>query len=334
MCAAFTTGTPSPATPDHIPVLLKEVIEALAPKADGVYLDGTFGAGGYTTALLEAAPCVVWCIDRDPEALQRGEALAERFPGRVNLVQGRFGDMADLLAARGITGIDGVALDLGVSSMQIDDRSRGFSFLRDGPLDMRMEKSGRSAADVVNTLSEKELSDIIFTYGEERHARRVARAIVEARRERPFSRTLRLADVIRAEVRRSQDGIDPATRTFQALRIYVNDELGELERGLIGAEKLLRPGGVLAVVSFHSLEDRIVKTFLKARSGSALRPSRHTPASLGAAPATATFTPLSRRPIGPSETEIASNPRARSARLRIAARTAAPMLTSVAGGLA
>jgi 16S rRNA (cytosine1402-N4)-methyltransferase len=334
MCAAFTTGTPSPATPDHIPVLLKEVIEALAPKADGVYLDGTFGAGGYTTALLEAAPCVVWCIDRDPEALQRGEALAERFPGRVNLVQGRFGDMADLLTARGITGIDGVALDLGVSSMQIDDRSRGFSFLRDGPLDMRMEKSGRSAADVVNTLSEKELSDIIFTYGEERHARRVARAIVEARRERPFSRTLRLADVIRAEVRRSQDGIDPATRTFQALRIYVNDELGELERGLIGAEKLLRPGGVLAVVSFHSLEDRIVKTFLKARSGSALRPSRHTPASLGAAPATATFTPLSRRPIGPSESEIASNPRARSARLRIAARTAAPMLTSVAGGLA
>ena len=199
---------------------------------------------------------------------------------------------------------------------------------------MRMEKSGRSAADVVNTLSEKELADIIFTYGEERHARRVARAIVEARRERPFSRTLRLADVIRAEVRRSQDGIDPATRTFQALRIYVNDELGELERGLLGAEKLLRPGGILAVVCFHSLEDRIVKTFLKARSGAAIRPSRHTPASIGAAPATATFTPLSRRPIGPSETEIAGNPRARSARLRIAARTAAPSLTALAGGLA
>ena len=334
MGAAFTTGTPSPPGPDHIPVLLAEVIAALAPKADGVYLDGTFGGGGYTSALLEAAPCIVWSIDRDPEALQRGESLAERFPGRINLVQGRFGDMAELLSARGITGIDGVALDLGVSSMQIEDRTRGFSFLRDGPLDMRMEKSGRSAADVVNTLSEKELSDIIFTYGEERHARRVARAIVEARRERPFSRTLRLADVIRAEVRRSQDGIDPATRTFQALRIYVNDELGELERGLRGAEKLLRPGGILAVVSFHSLEDRIVKTFLKARSGSALRPSRHTPASLGAAPATATFTPLSRRPVGPSDTEIAKNPRARSARLRVAERTAAPSLTAVAGGVA
>ena len=334
MCAAFTTATPAPAAPEHIPVLLAEVIEALAPKAGAVYLDGTFGAGGYTAALLEAAPCVVWSIDRDPEALQRGATLLEKFPGRVNLVQGRFGDMADLLSARGITGVDGVALDLGVSSMQIDDRTRGFSFLRDGPLDMRMEKSGRSAADVVNTLSEKELSDIIFTYGEERHARRVARAIVEARRERPFSRTLRLADVIRAEVRRSQDGIDPSTRTFQALRIYVNDELGELERGLLGAEKLLRPGGILAVVSFHSLEDRIVKTFLKARSGSALRPSRHTPASLGAAPATATFTPLSRRPVGPSEGEITRNPRARSARLRIAQRTAAPSLTALAGGLA
>jgi 16S rRNA (cytosine1402-N4)-methyltransferase len=334
MCAAFTTGTPTPAEPDHIPVLLAEVIEALAPKADGIYIDGTFGAGGYTAALLEAAPCVVWSIDRDPEALQRGETLAMRFPGRVNLLQGRFGDMAELLSSRGITGVDGVALDLGVSSMQIDDRSRGFSFLRDGPLDMRMEKSGRSAADVVNTLSEKELSDIIFTYGEERHARRVARAIVEARRERPFSRTLRLADVIRAEVRRSQDGIDPATRTFQALRIYVNDELGELERGLVGAEKLLRPGGILAVVSFHSLEDRIVKTFLKARSGSAIRPSRHTPASLGAAPATATFTHLSRRPIGPSENEVVHNPRARSARLRVAERTAAPMLTALTGGLA
>ncbi len=337
MCPAFTTGTPTDGAPsealDHIPVLLAEVIGALAPRADGVYLDGTFGAGGYSTAMLEAAPCIVWAIDRDPEALVRGDALSARFPGRLNLLQGRFGDMADLLSARGITGVDGVALDLGVSSMQIDDRTRGFSFLRDGPLDMRMEKSGRSAADVVNTLSEKELADIIFTYGEERHARRVARAIVEARRERPFSRTLRLADVIRAEVRRSQDGIDPATRTFQALRIYVNDELGELERGLLGAEKMLRPGGILAVVSFHSLEDRIVKTFLKARSGAAIRPSRHTPASLGAPTATATFTPVSRRPIGPSEGEMTRNPRSRSARLRVAARTAAPSLTSIAGGL-
>jgi 16S rRNA (cytosine1402-N4)-methyltransferase len=319
---------------EHIPVLLKEVIDALAPKADGVYVDGTFGAGGYTVAALDAAPCVVWAIDRDPEALQRGEIVAANYPGRMHLVHGRFGDMVELLTSRGVSLVDGIALDLGVSSMQIEDRARGFSFLRDGPLDMRMEKSGRSAADVVNTLSEKELSDIIFTYGEERHARRVARAIVAARAERPFSRTLRLADVIRAEVRRSQDGIDPATRTFQALRIYVNDELGELERGLHGAERMLKPGGVLAVVSFHSLEDRIVKTFLKARSGTAIRPSRHTPASLGAAPATATFKPLSRRPITPGERETMSNPRARSARMRIAERTAAPLLTSVAGGRA
>lgn len=326
--------TPGPDEPQHIPVLLAEVVEALAPKSGATYLDGTFGAGGYTVALLDAAACVVWAIDRDPEALARGESLFARYPDRLHLVHGRFGDMVDLLGTRGVSGVDGIALDLGVSSMQIDDRARGFSFLRDGPLDMRMEKSGRSAADVVNTLSEKELADIIFLYGEERHARRVARAIVAARRERPFSRTLHLADVIRAEVRRSHDGIDPATRTFQALRIYVNDELGELERGLHGAERLLRPGGVLAVVSFHSLEDRIVKTFLRARSGAAVRPSRHTPASLGPATAVATFKPLSRRPITPGDAETATNPRARSARLRIAERTTAPLLTAVAGGLA
>jgi 16S rRNA (cytosine1402-N4)-methyltransferase len=186
----------------------------------------------------------------------------------------------------------------------------------------------------VKMMSERELSDIIFTYGEERHARRVARAIVAARLERPFSRTLQLADVIRAEVRRGNDGIDPATRTFQALRIVVNDELGELERGLRSAERILKPGGVLAVVSFHSLEDRIVKTFLKSRSGTGARPSRHTPASLGAVPVTATFTGLLRRPVTPSESELANNPRARSARLRVAERTHAPSLASVSGGLA
>jgi 16S rRNA (cytosine1402-N4)-methyltransferase len=320
---------------DHIPVLLTEVVEALTPKDGGVYVDGTFGGGGYTAALLERAECVVWAIDRDPHALERGRALAERYPARLHLIAGRFGDMADLLMARGVTAVDGVALDLGVSSMQIDDRARGFSFLRDGPLDMRMESSGRSAADIINTLSEKELSDIIFTYGEERHARRVARAIVTARRERPISRTLRLADVIRAAVRRAHDGIDPATRTFQALRIYVNDELGELERGLAAAERVLRPGGRLAVVSFHSLEDRIVKTFLRTRSHAAEKPSRHAPASLGpSAPVRATFKALARRPVTPSEAEVAHNPRARSARLRTAERTAATALKAIAGGRA
>ena len=317
---------------DHIPVLLDEIVDALSPEEGANYVDGTFGAGGYTAALLEAANCVVWAIDRDPETLARGAVLKGRFPDRLHLVQGRFGDMADLLAGNGVSAVDGIALDLGVSSMQIEDRSRGFSFLRDGPLDMRMERSGRSAADIVNTMPETELANIIFTYGEERHARRVARAIVEARQDRPFSRTLRLADVIRAEVRRSRDGIDPATRTFQALRIFVNDELGELERGLQSAERLLRPGGVLAVVSFHSLEDRIVKTFLRARSGLAARPSRHAPAGLNPSQNTVTFTAASRRPIKPRASEIKNNPRARSARLRVAQRTSAPILTSVAGG--
>jgi 16S rRNA (cytosine1402-N4)-methyltransferase len=317
----------------HIPVLLNEVVAALAPRDGGIYVDGTFGAGGYSTALLEAAKCEVWAIDRDPDALARGAALVSRFEGRLHLVAGRFGDMAKLLAEHGVRNVDGVALDIGVSSMQIDDRARGFSFLRDGPLDMRMERQGRSAADVVNTLPEKELAEIILNFGEEKHARRVARAIVAARAERPFSRTLHLADVIRATVRRALDGIDPATRTFQGLRIYVNDELGELERGLRSAEFLLAPKGRLAVVSFHSLEDRIVKTFMRTRSADAARPSRHMPASLvkGAAP---TFNIISRKPITPTDDEIARNPRSRSARLRVAERTDASALTSVEGGRA
>ncbi|MCB2106822.1 MAG: 16S rRNA (cytosine(1402)-N(4))-methyltransferase RsmH, partial [Rhodobacteraceae bacterium] len=256
MMAVGTTDGAREINVPHIPVLLREVVEALAPRENAVYVDGTFGAGGYSRALLEAAPCIVWAIDRDPEALAKGRVLAESFEDRLHLISGRFGDMAELMAEQGVRHVDGIALDIGVSSMQIDDRARGFSFLRDGPLDMRMEREGRSAADVVNTMSEKELAEIILTYGEERHARRVARAIVAARQHRPFSRTLHLADVIRAEVPRSNDGIDPATRTFQALRIFVNDELGELERGLRAAEVLLKPGGRLAVVSFHSLEDR------------------------------------------------------------------------------
>ena len=328
----MNTAAASSETPP-VPVLLAEVIAALQPRDGGIYVDGTFGAGGYTSALLEAAHCQVWAIDRDPDALARGAALAERFPDRLHLIAGRFGEMADLLAAQGVRNVDGIALDIGVSSMQIDDRARGFSFLRDGPLDMRMERAGRSAADIVNTLPEKELADIIFTFGEERYARRVAKAIVAARLERPFSRTLHLADVIRAVVRRALDGIDPATRTFQGLRIYVNDELGELGRGLRCAEFLLRPGGRIAVVSFHSLEDRIVKTFLRTRSAEAARPSRHMPASAVKA-SVPTFTLITKRPALPSNDEINRNPRSHSARLRAAERTSATALAAVAGGQA
>ncbi len=327
---------PSPSAPitdpDHIPVLLSQVIEGLNPKDGGLYVDGTFGAGGYTMALLQSADCEVWAIDRDPEALKRGQALADSFPGRLHFLQGRFGNLAELLIDNGVTAVDGIALDLGISSMQIDDRSRGFSFLRDGPLDMRMEQSGMSAADAVNSLPESELADIIYKYGEERFSRRVARAIVEARKSRPFSRTIHLADTIRAEVRRSQDGIDPATRTFQALRIYVNDELGELERGLGGAERLLNENGRMAVVSFHSLEDRIVKTFIRDRSGRSPNPSRHLPApknNSGSAP----FSLVNSRAITPGKREVRDNPRSRSARLRIAERTSAPYLSSIQGGI-
>ena len=318
--------------PDHIPVLCNEVIEALAPKQDAIIVDGTFGAGGYSQAILKDAPCVVVAIDRDPEAEQRASMLAAAYKDRLTFLSGRFGDMAQLLTDAGISRVDGIALDLGISSMQIDDSSRGFSFLRDGPLDMRMEQSGMNAADVVNSMSEGDLADIIYTYGEERHARRIAKAIVLARAERPFSRTVHLADVIRASIRRAHDGIDPATRTFQALRIYVNDELGELERGLAAAEGLLKPGGRLAVVSFHSLEDRIVKRFMKDRSQAKARPSRHMP-SQEPAKDTSTFTLISRRAIRPTKAEVRSNVRARSARLRVAERTQAPAIRPATGGM-
>ncbi len=305
----------------HVPVMLAEVLAALAPRDGAVYVDGTFGGGGYTEALLMSADCNVCGIDRDPAAIRAGSALTTRFPGRLQLLNGRFGDMERLLAARGVTQVDGVALDLGVSSPQIDEPARGFSFRQDGPLDMRMGGEGPSAADVVNTLDEAALADIIYRYGEERHARRIARAIVAARKEAPITRTLALAEIVRRVVRRSPDGIDPATRTFQAIRIYVNDEIGELRRGLAAAERLLAPGGRLAVVSFHSLEDREVKSFLRARSGGADSVSRHLPAAPHArAPS---FTMLSRRAVRPSDEEMGRNPRARSARLRAAERSSA-----------
>lgn len=313
----------------HRPVMLAEVMHALGPRDEGVYVDGTFGGGGCSRALLEAAHCTVWGIDRDPEAIERGAGLARQYPGRLTLIKGRFGDMVGLLRSHQVATVDGVALDLGLSSLQLDDPERGFSFRLDGPLDMRMEKLGPSAADIVNGATEDELADIIHRYGEEPNARRIARAIVKARASAPISRTGELADLVRSAVRRGprgkkgRDGIDPATRTFQALRIYLNDELGELDRGLSAAEVLLSPGGTLVVVSFHSLEDRKVKSFLRARSGGAPHVSRFLPADDRRA-ASFSFELLTRRAIRPSTVEVARNPRARSARLRAAERTAAP----------
>ena len=306
----------------HTPVMLNEVMEALSPRDGAIYVDATFGAGGYAEALLEAVDCTVWGIDRDPRALAIGADLESRFRGRVTVLNGRFGDMVRLLSEVGVERIDGIALDLGVSSMQLDDPERGFSFRADGPLDMRMASSGMTAAEVVNRLTEKELADIIFRYGEERRSRRIARAIVESRRESPITRTGKLAELVRRVVVKSKDGIDPATRTFQALRIYVNDEMGELERGLNAAEILLRPGGRLSVVSFHSLEDRQAKEFLQGRSGTAAKPSRHlSPQTAEAAP---TFKLLHRRVVKPTAAETEANPRARSARMRAAERTETP----------
>ncbi len=309
-------------TVQHIPVMLNEVLEALAPRSGAVYVDGTFGAGGYSRAFLEAADCTVWGIDRDPLAVKNGARMAVDFPSRLTVLKGRYGDMADLLADVGVAQIDGLALDIGVSSMQIDDPSRGFSFREDGPLDMRMGDNGQTAADVVNELAERELAEIIYNYGEERASRRVARAIVERRARTMITRTAQLANLVRGVVAKSRDGIDPATRTFQALRIYVNDELAELDRGLEAAEALLGPGGCLAVVSFHSLEDRRVKTFLQARSGNASRPSRHMPIDTVVAGAP-TFQFIKRGAVKPTAAETRANPRARSARLRWAVRTEA-----------
>lgn len=308
-------------TARHVPVLLEGVLDVLRPKDGGTYVDATFGAGGYTRALLEAADCTVWAIDRDPTAIAAGREMERDYKGRLTLVAGRFGDMRELLALIGVADVDGIALDLGVSSMQIDDPSRGFSFRGDGPLDMRMGTEGMSAADVVNQLAEKELADIIYRYGEERASRKIARAIVDLRAKTPITRTRQLAELVRGVVRKSKDGIDPATRTFQALRVYVNEELAELDRGLAAAEALLAEGGRLAVVSFHSLEDRRVKTFLLGRAGMGPRPSRHLPES--GAEAAPTFRVIERRPRTPGEAETAANPRARSAKLRWAERTGA-----------
>ena len=307
----------------HTPVMVNEVLAALSPKDGGIYIDGTFGAGGYSRAILEAAQCTVYGIDRDPDVKTQASDLEQQFAGRLSVLTGRFSEMNRLLSYQGVTAVSGVALDLGVSSMQLDQAERGFSFHTDGPLDMRMEKTGPSAADVVNGTPEEDLANIIYKYGEERASRRIARAIVEARQKTSFTRTLQLADLIRSVMPRVRDGINPATRTFQALRIYVNDELGEIDRGLCSAEDILEPGGNLAVVSFHSLEDRKVKEFLRLRSGTSGKTSRHLP-ELETDTSAPTFRLLRRRATKPTATEVADNPRSRSARFRAAERLDVP----------
>lgn len=305
----------APAT-GHVPVLLQEVLAILAPRDGAAYCDGTFGGGGSARAILGAAGCTLYAIDRDPDAIARGATIAAHFPGRLHLLEGRFGEMQELLAARGVAALDGVVLDLGVSSFQLDEADRGFSFRADGPLDMRMEKAGKSAADLVNSLSDSELADMLYTLGEERHSRRIARAIVAARREAPITTTGRLAEIVRAVTPRDPSGIDRATRSFQALRLAVNDELGEVERGLEAGAALLAPGGRLVVVAFHSLEDRIVKRFMAQAAGRAAGTSRHDPGALAGRAAPARFRLLTPRAIRPGEAETAANPRARSSRLR------------------
>ena len=305
----------------HAPVMLAEMLEALAPRDGGIYCDATFGGGGYARAILDAADCTLWAIDRDPAAIARGAALLARHPGRLHLIEGKFGEILGVLRDAGVSRLDGVVLDLGVSSFQLDEAARGFSFRADGPLDMRMGRDGPTAADLVNTLAERALADTLYELGEERRSRAIARAIVAARAAAPITTTSRLAGIIRSVVPPDRSGIDPATRSFQALRIRVNDELGEVARALDQAARLLGSGGRLVVVAFHSLEDRLVKQFMAEAAGRAPAPSRHDPAGLRdrAAPGWRLLTP---RALRPGAAETAANPRARSARLRALERLA------------
>ncbi|HWJ75019.1 MAG TPA: 16S rRNA (cytosine(1402)-N(4))-methyltransferase RsmH [Kaistia sp.] len=312
---------PSGAAPRHIPVMLEPVIAALAPQQGETFIDGTFGLGGYTRALLGVGANVV-AIDRDPTAIAGGAGLVAEAAGRLNLVEGRFSALDTIARDAGLASVDGVVLDIGVSSMQIDEAERGFSFRFDGPLDMRMARSGPSAADIVNTMPPRELARILTVLGEERRAGAVARAIAEDRVATPFVSTAQLAGLIERVVgRKHSDTIHPATRSFQALRIYVNEELDELGEALAAAERILKPGGRLVVVSFHSLEDRIVKRFLGERSEERAGGSRHLPERSIAAP---TFRLAAKGPSVADDAEIAMNPRARSAKLRAAIRTDAP----------
>ena len=311
----MAAAAPIPETVPHIPVLLRPLLEAVAP-VSGTWLDGTFGAGGYTRGLLEAGAGRVIAVDRDPLAFEMAAGWAGDYGDRLEMVEAVF----SVLDEYG-SGLDGVVLDLGVSSMQLDRAERGFSFLRDGPLDMRMSRDGPTAADLVNEADEVVLADILYLYGEERVSRRIARAIVRARAEGYISSTLQLAGIIEKCLPRPKPGqAHPATRSFQAIRIAINDEYSELAAGLEAAERALKPGGRLAVVTFHSIEDRMVKRFLQQRAGGG-GGSRHAPERTRTAPQ---FTQKTRKPIGPDDRELAENPRARSARLRVATRTDAP----------
>ena len=306
----------------HQSVLLSEVLGAMAPQPHEVLVDGTFGAGGYTKAMLDKAECKVIAIDRDPDVAPFANAIIGRYgAARFELLQGSFGEMESLLASRGITEVDGIVLDLGVSSMQLDTKERGFSFMGDSALDMRMSKEGRDAASFINEASEEEIADTLYLYGGERKSRRIARKICEERKIEPITRTGRLASIIRSGVGHHHEKIDAATRSFQAIRIWVNDELGELERALQAAERLLSHGGRLIVISFHSLEDTIVKRFLEQKTGKRHGMSRHTIMhDNDDKSVVASFGVLMKRAITPTEEEIKRNPRSRSAKMRAAIR--------------
>jgi 16S rRNA (cytosine1402-N4)-methyltransferase len=314
------------AVPRHVPVLGREAVEMLKPRDGGTYVDATFGAGGYSRAILGAADTRVIGIDRDRTAIAGGFGLVDRSGGRLTLVEDRFSNLAGVCAAQGVSAVDGVVMDVGVSSMQVDEAGRGFSFRLDGPLDMRMGHDGPTAADVVTRTSEADLANIIYIFGEERHSRAVARAIVAARKETPITTTRALAEIVAKVVWAKPGEIHPATRTFQALRIFVNEELDELHLALIAAERVLKPGGRLVVVSFHSLEDRMVKNFLGAR-GKTGGGSRHLPETAQSAPS---FRILTKRPVTAGDEEVRANPRARSAKLRAAERSDAPAFAAEA----
>jgi 16S rRNA (cytosine1402-N4)-methyltransferase len=310
----------TPSATRHIPVLGAEAVAMLNPRDGGIYVDATFGAGGYSRAILDAADTRVIGIDRDRTVIAAGFDLVDRSNGRLTLVEDRFSNLAEVCAAQGASRVDGVVMDVGVSSMQVDEAGRGFSFRLDGPLDMRMGQDGPTAADVVARASEADLANIIYIFGEERHSRAVARAIVAARKEAPITTTRALAEIVGKVVWAKPGEIHPATRTFQALRIFVNEELDELHLALSAAERVLKPGGRLVVVSFHSLEDRMVKNFLSER-GKTGGGSRHLPEM---AQATPSFCILTKRPVTAGDDEVRANPRARSAKLRAAERSDAP----------